>query len=81
LAALQTPAGTITDPVKTQQGWYVLEVLERVAPALAGLGPEQEKLSREVLAQKQSQVWEAWVSAARASARIETNLKPPAPRG
>jgi peptidyl-prolyl cis-trans isomerase D len=80
LAALQTPEGGVTEPVKTQQGYYVLKVLSRIAPDPSALGAEQEKLSRDVLAQKQSQAWEAWVGAARAGAKIETNVAMMRPR-
>jgi len=71
LAALQSSAGTITSPLKSPQGYYVLKVLERVAPNIADLAAERDKLSREVLAQKQSQAWEAWVAQARSTAKIE----------
>src|SRR5262247_3754791 len=37
LAALQTPAGQLSAPVKSQQGYYVVKVLERVAPDMSGL--------------------------------------------
>jgi peptidyl-prolyl cis-trans isomerase D len=80
LAALQTPEGGVTEPVKSQQGYYVLKVLGRIAPDPGALGAEQEKLSRDVLAQKQSQAWEAWVGAARAGAKIETNVAMTRPR-
>ncbi|HEY3066972.1 MAG TPA: peptidyl-prolyl cis-trans isomerase [Methylomirabilota bacterium] len=80
LAALQTPQGDVTEPVKTQQGYYVLKVLSRVAPDPSALVAEQEKLSRDVLAQKQSQAWEAWLGAARAGAKIETNVQMLRPR-
>ncbi len=76
LAALQSPAGAVTAPVKSPQGYYVLKVLERVAPNMTDLATEREKLSREVLAQKQSQAWEAWVNQARTGAKIEM-LAPP----
>jgi peptidyl-prolyl cis-trans isomerase D len=76
LAALQSPAGAVTAPVKSPQGYYVLKVLERVAPNMTDLATEREKLSREVLAQKQSQAWEAWVNQARTGAKIEM-LTPP----
>jgi len=76
LAALQSPAGAVTAPVKSPQGYYVVKVLERVAPNMADLATERDKLSREVLAQKQSQAWEAWVSQARSGAKIEM-LAPP----
>jgi peptidyl-prolyl cis-trans isomerase D len=72
LAALQARAGELTGPVKTPQGYYVLKVLERAAPNMAELGAERERLSKEVLAQKQSQAWEAWMAAARADAKVET---------
>jgi peptidyl-prolyl cis-trans isomerase D len=72
LAALQTPAGQVTAPVKTPQGYYVLKVLERAAPNMSELAAERDRLSKEVLSQKQSQAWEAWVSGARANAKVET---------
>jgi peptidyl-prolyl cis-trans isomerase D len=71
LAALQTPAGGITAPVKSPQGYYVVKVIERVPPNMADLAAERDRLSREVLAQKQSRAWEAWVSQARATAKVE----------
>jgi parvulin-like peptidyl-prolyl isomerase len=76
LAALQSPVGAVTAPVKSPQGYYVVKVLERVAPNLADLATERDKLSREVLAQKQSQAWEAWINQARTGAKIEM-LAPP----
>jgi peptidyl-prolyl cis-trans isomerase D len=72
VAALQTPAGEVTAPVKSPQGYYVLKVLERTAPNMAELPAERERLSKEVLAQKQSQAWEAWINGARANAKVET---------
>jgi peptidyl-prolyl cis-trans isomerase D len=76
LAALQSPAGAIAGPVKSPQGYYVLKVLERVAPNMADLAAERDRISREVLTQKQSQAWEAWISQARAAAKVEV-LAPP----
>ncbi|MGH7356838.1 MAG: SurA N-terminal domain-containing protein [Candidatus Rokuibacteriota bacterium] len=75
IAALRTPTGGLTDPVKTPQGVYVLKVLERVPAKPGDFAAERERLSREVLAQKQSQAWEAWLTAARAGAKIERNEK------
>ena len=72
LAALQTPAGDVTQPVKSPQGYYVLKVLERAAPSMAELPAARDRLSKEVLAQKQSQAWEAWISGARINAKVET---------
>jgi peptidyl-prolyl cis-trans isomerase SurA len=76
LAALQAPAGAVAGPVKSPQGYYVVKVLERVAADMAELAAERDRLAREVLTQKQSRAWEAWVSQARGSAKIEL-LRPP----
>jgi peptidyl-prolyl cis-trans isomerase D len=76
LAALQSPAGTVTSPLKSPQGYYVLKVLERIQPNMADLAAERDKLSREVLAQKQSQAWEAWIAQARSTAKIEMMALP-----
>jgi peptidyl-prolyl cis-trans isomerase D len=80
LAALQTRTAEVTAPIKSPQGFYVLKVLERAAPNMSELVGERERLSKEVLAQKQSQAWEAWVSGARANAKVETFGSGP-PRG
>jgi peptidyl-prolyl cis-trans isomerase D len=80
LAALGGAPGTVTDPVKTPQGYYVLKVLERVPPDLGTLPQERDKISQELLARKQSQAWQGWVAAARAGAKIEISPRLPAAR-
>jgi peptidyl-prolyl cis-trans isomerase D len=80
MAAFQTAVGVVTEPVKTPQGYYVMKVLERTAPDPAGFAADREKVAKEVLAQKQSQAWQAWVDGARAGAKIDVTSKPPAPR-
>ncbi len=76
LAGLQTAAGGLTAPVKTQQGYYVLKVLERASPDMSTLPGERDRLTKEVLAQKQSQAWESWLTGARAGAKIEVHRLP-----
>jgi len=77
LAALQTPAGEFSAPVKTPRGHYLVKVLER-APA-GPLDPaEREKLQRELTNQKQSEAWERWVLAVRSDSRIEILGQPSA---
>jgi peptidyl-prolyl cis-trans isomerase D len=80
LAALAGTPGTVTDPVKTPQGYYVLKVAERVPPDRANLAQERDKISQEILTRKQTQAWQAWVSAARAGAKIEVSPRLPAAR-
>jgi peptidyl-prolyl cis-trans isomerase D len=72
MAALQTAPNGVTEPVKTPQGYYVLKVVERVPADLSELPKEKDKVSRELLAQKQGQAWESWVASARGNAKIET---------
>jgi parvulin-like peptidyl-prolyl isomerase len=76
LAAFQTPIGATTDPVKTPQGYYVMKVLERVPADPSGFATEKEKVTRELLTQKQGQAWQAWVERARAGAKVETTPPP-----
>jgi len=80
LKAFQTPLGGTTDPVKTQQGFYVMKVLERTPAEPGGFAADKERVTREVLSQKQSQAWQAWIEAARTGAKIDVAPKPPAPR-
>jgi len=74
LAALQTPAGQVSEPIKAQQGYYVVKVLERVPPDMGGLAAERDKIQKEVLVQKQSLAWESWINGARANSKVETHL-------
>ncbi len=81
IAALQTPQHGITDPVRSQQGYYALKVLERVPADMSALAGERDTLSREVLTQKQNQAWESWVNEAQAKAKVDVspNLLPRGP--
>lgn len=81
VAALTTPVGAVTGPVKVQQGYYVLKVLERVPPDRGGLAAEREKLEKELLARKQGQAWQAWLTAARSGARVEITARLPGRSG
>src|SRR5262247_644033 len=74
LAALQTPAGQMSEPIKAQQGYYVVKVLERVPPDMGGLAAERDKIQKEVLVQKQSLAWESWINGARVNSKVETHL-------
>jgi peptidyl-prolyl cis-trans isomerase D len=81
LAALEAPKGGVTEPVKTPQGVYVLKVLDRSPPPAAEFEQERDKLAKEVLTQKQNQVWAAWVETARAQAKVDVSTRALVPRG
>ncbi len=73
VAALQTPLGATTAPVKTPQGYYVLKVLDRFPPDMKELGTDREKIAKDALGKKQSQAWQDWLSTVRSGAKIETS--------
>jgi peptidyl-prolyl cis-trans isomerase D len=73
MAALQTVPGAIAEPVKTPQGFYVMKVTERTPADTAELAKERDKVSRELLLQKQNQAWESWVTAARTNVTVEVS--------
>jgi peptidyl-prolyl cis-trans isomerase D len=81
LAALETPRDGVTEPVRTEQGFWVLKVIERGAPAAAGTAADRDKVAAELLAKKQGQAWQAWVGAARNRASIEISPRFAASRG
>ena len=79
LKTFGTATGSITEPVKTPQGYYVMKVLERVPPDASGYAADKDKVMRDVLTQRQSQAWQAWIERARVNAKIETSSTPPRP--
>lgn len=71
LAAFRMRVGTISEPVRTPQGYYVVKTLERVAPDPSELVREREQTSLELRETKRNQTWEGWLLAAREKAKIE----------
>jgi peptidyl-prolyl cis-trans isomerase D len=76
MAALKVPAGHVSEPVKTPQGYYVLKALERVPPDLGALAGERDKITGELLTRKQGLAWQGWLADARRNAKIETTTRP-----
>src|SRR5438093_1454429 len=74
-AAFNLAQGGVSPPVKTPAG------LERVAPDPGALAGERATVTKEVLAQKQSQAWESWLNAARVNAKVEVHFNPTSRRG
>jgi peptidyl-prolyl cis-trans isomerase D len=81
LAAFQSPTGSISEPVKTPQGYYVMKVLERTPAEAGGFASEKDKVTRELLNQKQSQAWQAWIERARSGAKVEVSPRLASRRG
>jgi peptidyl-prolyl cis-trans isomerase D len=75
LAALQTPAGRMAEPVRTQTGVYVVKTIERAPADAKGFDAEKDELRRQLLDQKRAQVWESWIRRLRAQAKIDTSAQ------
>ncbi len=71
LAALQTPAGKVSEPVKTATGAYIVQTLERRAADPQGFDKSRDQLRTQVLEQKRAFAWERWVKALYAGAKIK----------
>ncbi len=71
LAALQTPAGKVSEPVKTATGVYIVQTLERRAADPQGFDKSRDQLRTQVLDQKRAFAWERWVKALYAGAKIK----------
>ncbi len=77
LAALQTPAGQVAEPVRAEGGGvYVVKTLERQPANPDGFAAEREELQKQVLEQKRAQTWESWIRGRLATAKVEVGGQP-----
>lgn len=70
-AALQLSLGKWSQPIPTAKGFYLTKVVDRRQPDPAGFEKEGKEIERQLLEQKKNQVWESYVAALRAEAKIE----------
>jgi peptidyl-prolyl cis-trans isomerase D len=71
VAALQTPAGQVAEPVRAEGGVYVVKTLERAAAAPEGFERERAELEKQVLEQKRALAWDNWIRGRLASSKVE----------
>jgi peptidyl-prolyl cis-trans isomerase D len=71
LAAVQTPTGQISEPVKTGGAIYVVKTLERQPADFAGFDKQREELEKQALEQKRTQAWDAWIESQKLAAKID----------
>jgi parvulin-like peptidyl-prolyl isomerase len=71
VAALQTPAGQVAEPVRADGGVYVVKTLERAAAAPEGFERERADLEKQVLEQKRTLAWDNWIRSRLATSKIE----------
>jgi len=76
LAALQTPAGQVAEPVRAEGGVYVVKTLERQPAAADGFDRERAELEKQALEQKRALAWDNWLRGRLASAKVEVGGQP-----
>jgi peptidyl-prolyl cis-trans isomerase D len=76
LAALNTPTGGISEPVKTGGGFYVVKTLERRAADPAGFAKIRDQVSKQLLDAKRSQAWDRWLKTLFVGAKIQVQGEP-----
>jgi peptidyl-prolyl cis-trans isomerase D len=71
--ALALPEGGAGGPVEGPGGLYVVKLLARERPAPEGFAAARAELEARLLREKRARLWQAWLEAARAGAKIEVN--------
>ncbi|MCI0548482.1 MAG: peptidyl-prolyl cis-trans isomerase [Candidatus Rokubacteria bacterium] len=71
--ALTLAEGGVGGPVEGPGGFYVVKLLGRDRPDPAAFEPARAALEARLLREKRARLWQAWLSAARAGAKIEIN--------
>ena len=71
MAALETAAGQISEPVRAGNAVYVVKTLERQRPDEQGFDKQRAELEKQLLDQKRSQIWDSWVQSRRAATKID----------
>jgi parvulin-like peptidyl-prolyl isomerase len=71
VAALQTAAGQVAEPVRGGVAVYVVKTLERQPPDLQTFDAQKPELEKQMLEQKRNQVWDAWIRAHRTATKVE----------
>ena len=76
LAALRTPAGEISEPVRAPGGFYVVKTVERRVADPQGVDKVRGELGRQLLESKRNLAWERWIKALFAGAKILVQGEP-----
>lgn len=71
MAALQTPAGQVAEPVRADEGVYVVKTMERAAAPADGLEKERAELEKQVLEQKRTLAWDNWIRGRLAESQVQ----------
>ncbi|MFQ5897188.1 MAG: SurA N-terminal domain-containing protein [Candidatus Methylomirabilia bacterium] len=69
--ALKTPVGQLGEPVKTAEGVYLVETVERRAADPSGFEAARPEIEKQLLEGKRDQTWRSWVDETRSRATVE----------
>ena len=69
-AAFALPVGTISQPVKSQFGYHVIEVTKKTPGSKQTLAQAKATIEQQLKYQKQSTAWEDWLKKAMAAAGV-----------
>jgi peptidyl-prolyl cis-trans isomerase D len=67
------PQDKISEPVKTERGYYLIEILERKEVDMALFEEAKEDLKTELLNRERASVFERWISSLLEEAEVEDN--------
>ena len=70
-AAFSLKINTISQPVKSQYGWHVLEVTKITAAKKSTYASAKAKIKSTLTSQSQTKTWQAWLAKAKAAADIK----------
>jgi peptidyl-prolyl cis-trans isomerase D len=70
---LALPDGGVGGPLEGPGGFYVVKLLARERPDGAAFEAARAELEARLLREKRARLWQAWLAAARAGAKIEIN--------
>lgn len=73
VAALQTPTGQVSEPVKTGPAVYVVKTLERQPADVAGYDKQKDELEKQTLDQKRNQAWDNWIQTQKLASKIDVS--------
>lgn len=71
--ALGLPEGGVGGPIEGPGGFYVVKLLGRERPDPAAFEAARPQIEARLLREKRARLWQAWIAAARAGAKVEIN--------
>jgi peptidyl-prolyl cis-trans isomerase C len=67
--------GKIVDPVKTQFGYHIIRVDERISSRIKNIDEVYEEIKNKLLSQKQKEIFDAYVEALRKEFKVKIYLE------